>query len=51
MVNDNRFESFFNILKSVSDEDLHTVAKAIETLDNEILPERKEEIEIIKLEK
>lgn len=45
------FESFFNILKSVSDEDLHTVAKAIETLDNEILPERKEEIELIKLEK
>ena len=45
------FESFFDALKDVSDEDLHAVAKAMEILYNEILPERKEKIEIIKLEK
>ena len=45
------FINFFDALKNVSDEDLHAVAKAIEILDNEMLPERKKEIEIIKLEK
>ena len=44
-------QGFFDALKNVTDEDLHAMAKAIEALDNELLPERKEEIEIIKLEK
>lgn len=45
------FQGFFDALKDVSDIDLHALAKAIETLDNEMLPERKEEIETIKLER
>ena len=44
-------QGFFDALKNVTDEDLHAMAKAIEALDNELLPERKEEIELIKLEK
>lgn len=45
------FESFIDALRDVADEDLHAVAKAIEALDNEMLPERKEEVEMIRLEK
>ena len=44
------FESFIDALRDVADEDLHAVAKAIEALDNEMLPERKEEVEMIRLE-
>ena len=45
------FEGFFEALSGVSDEDLHAVAKAIETLDNAMLPERRQEIEVVKLER
>ena len=45
------FRDFFESLKDVSDEDLHRVAVAIEKLDNSLLPERNEEIEMIRLEK
>ena len=45
------FESFFDALRDVSDVDLHAMAHAIEVLDNEMLPERKEEVEMIKLER
>ncbi len=44
------FRDFFEALKDVSDEDLHRVAIAIEKLDNSLLPERNEEVEMIKLE-
>lgn len=43
-------KGFFDALKDVSDEDLHAVAKAIEALDNDLLPERKNEIEMIRVE-
>ena len=45
------FQGFFDALEDVGDTDLHAIAKAIEMLDNEMLPERKEEIEMIKLER
>lgn len=45
------FEGFLDALRNVSDDDLHAVAKAIEALDNEMLPERKEKVEMIKIEK
>ncbi len=45
------FQGFFDALEDLSDSDLHSVAKALEALDNEMLPERKEEIEMIKLER
>ena len=45
------FRDFFEALKDVSDEDLHRVAVAIEKLDNNLIPERNEEIEMIRLEK
>ena len=44
------WQPFFEALKDVSDEDLHAVSKAIEILDNSILPERSEEIRIIKIQ-
>ena len=43
------FERIFHTLDHISDEDLHSVAMAIVALDNELLPERKEEVEIIKV--
>ena len=45
------FAGFMDALKNVSDADIQAIANAIEIIDNEMLPERKEEIEIIKLEK
>ncbi len=45
-----RFQGFFNVLSDISDEDLKTVARALEILDNTLLPERQEDIEMIKLE-
>ena len=45
------FQGFFEALRDVSDDDLHAISKAMETLDNEMIPERKEEIEMIKLER
>ncbi len=45
------FEGFFEALRDVSDDALHAVAKAIETLDNALLPERRQEIEVVKLER
>lgn len=44
------FKEFFSALESVSDKDLQAVARAIELLDNNILPDRREDIELKKLE-
>jgi hypothetical protein len=46
----NDFKEFFSALESVSDKDLQAVARAIELLDNSILPDRREDIELKKLE-
>ena len=43
------FKEFFSALENVSDKDLHAVARAIELLDNNILPDRREDIELKKL--
>lgn len=43
------WQQFFDALKDVGNDDLHTVVKAIEILDNHLLPEYNEELQIVKM--
>ena len=44
------FQPFFDSLKDISTEEMNKLAKAIEVLDNSMLPERHVEVELVKIE-